>query len=266
MNTNIEKIKAVAKSLLYSEPTINRVPIIMVHHPFFTDWLVSGTDENNKPSFIQIFYIDNLEDGADKAECERNLLRVCRLYEEFIDKGNSIQDICEYINEPYRMTFLKLAKPYIEKNEFDELLGDMWVQYGGNIDANITINEFVEMFSKADKTKLMSKDEIEIFNSLPEEVTIYRGVSHHSAEANALSWTCNYDIAEWFATRYNNRLEALKMNKGYILKGKVKKEDILAYFNRREESEILIVPDKVYDIEKIRPNNEKQRTFQEIKR
>lgn len=62
----------------------------------------------------------------------------------------------------------------------------------------------------------MTKEELKIFNSLPDEFTIYRGVGHKRKE-KGLSWTLSKDTAEWFMNRYEGK-------DNHILTAKVKKK------------------------------------------
>ena len=116
-----------------------------------------------------------------------------------------------------------------------------------NQDANITIEEFVQWFSQADRKNLMEKDELEYYNNLPETVKIYRGVAVGRAEQQGLSWTCNYETAKWFSQRFDRADE-----KGYIIKGEIAKKDIFAYLNGRNEDEILCNSSKVMNKEIIK--------------
>lgn len=70
---------------------------------------------------------------------------------------------------------------------------------------------------------------------------IERGVTPDD-NPNGMSWTRKYDKAVWFANRFGN---------GYVIKGTAKKEDVLAYFSRRGEEEIVIEAKKVIDKENI---------------
>ena len=46
-----------------------------------------------------------------------------------------------------------------------------------------------------------------------------------------MSWTRDLKKAEWFAGRFG---------KGYVLEGTAEKKDVLAFFGRRNEEEIVI--------------------------
>jgi hypothetical protein len=73
---------------------------------------------------------------------------------------------------------------------------------------------------------------------LPRTLTIYRGYRYRNADG--WSWTLDQKKAMWFA----NRLEVLG-GKPKVATGKVKKSDVIAYFSRRKEKEIVVDPSKI---------------------
>ena len=56
----------------------------------------------------------------------------------------------------------------------------------------------------------------------------------------ALSWTLDKEKAEWFAHRFGED--------GTVYQARIGKEHILAFFNARNESEVIIDPDRLTDI------------------
>jgi hypothetical protein len=89
---------------------------------------------------------------------------------------------------------------------------------------------------------MMDEDERKTFGELPDELTIYRGYA--GKRKNGLSWTLSLEKAEWFADRF----EMMTGETSYVVKGTCKKADVIAYFDRRQEDEILIDPAKVVGI------------------
>jgi hypothetical protein len=89
------------------------------------------------------------------------------------------------------------------------------------------------MFKKCDKKYLMTDEDYQVYEQLPETFTIYRGVAV-GRNPKGLSWTQNLETAKWFAHRFDQ-----KDKKGYIQIGTAKKENVLAYFNTRNEDEIV---------------------------
>ena len=95
---------------------------------------------------------------------------------------------------------------------------------------------WIDTFKSIKNTKLlMDYDELNYFNNLPEKIVIYRG----GVSKRGISWTLNKDIAEWFANRFR------AINKGgQLFEKKVYKNDCIAYFNDREEEEIIYIGDE----------------------
>ena len=89
------------------------------------------------------------------------------------------------------------------------------------------------------KRKLMNSKERKVIQDLPQHVTIFRGYNDLENTGHGLmsvSWTLSEDLADWFARRFAGDSNAL------VAEGICKNSNILAYFNRREEEEIVINP------------------------
>jgi hypothetical protein len=84
----------------------------------------------------------------------------------------------------------------------------------------------------------MSEEEREAFAALPEELCVFRGYSRYRLRtARGLSWTLDRAKAEWFARRFSFR------SRGYVATGCVPKSKVLAYFDGRQEREIVVLPE-----------------------
>lgn len=94
---------------------------------------------------------------------------------------------------------------------------------------------------------LMEEEERKFLDELPEKITIYRGCSKKEIKSNKLrfSWTLDKKVAEFFAYEHINGLsesfEKVKSDFDVIEKT-INKSEVIAYFNSREESEILYFP------------------------
>jgi hypothetical protein len=89
------------------------------------------------------------------------------------------------------------------------------------------------------KEYLMTEVERELFNKLPEELTIYRGCSDKEIESGNLrfSWTLDEKVAKFFAKKYKKNLNA----KCSVITKIVDKSSVLAYFTGRTEEEIIFI-------------------------
>lgn len=83
----------------------------------------------------------------------------------------------------------------------------------------------------------------ELLKDYPDELTIYRGGNSESSKSDeGYSWSFDINVANFFACRRGN-------DDGYIATGKVKKADVIEVFLDRNEDEVIVFPEKVYDIE-----------------
>lgn len=198
-------------------------------HPFLNDRIVYFEDDTEHP------FHDILNDDA---ALQKAVLR----YRNFIEKSGSIDEILLLITKPYRLQFLDIIQKGLSPDEMGRLLAGVWV---GNECPNndvIPLSTIIKWFKNASKQSLMYADEFAYYDSLPDEFTVYRGIGSESNK-KGISYTLSLEKAEWFANRFQK--------KGYVLTGTAKKKDVIAYFNRREEQEILIEPKKIASLHKM---------------
>ena len=94
-------------------------------------------------------------------------------------------------------------------------------------------------------------ESLEIYNKLPDEVMVYRGILVMDKLDGRLgvSWTTDLEVAKMFALRF-------KISGGtpWISKGQISKENIKYFTNARQESEVILNPDDMLwsDYEEIR--------------
>lgn len=83
---------------------------------------------------------------------------------------------------------------------------------------------------------ISTDEERELFESLPDEVTVYRGCflnEQNRKQGFNLSWTLSREVAEFFAHRFN------QAGRG-VFEATISKSRILGLFLDREEAEVLI--------------------------
>jgi len=101
--------------------------------------------------------------------------------------------------------------------------------------ANLTEKEIIQMFRAAPFEDLMHEDDLAVYNPLPSEITVWRGVSSLSKyKERGFSWTHNKKQAEWFS--YVNSSNGSPT----IIEAKIKKESILLYSSF--ENEVVVNP------------------------
>lgn len=228
MKTNLDKVKEVAIMFLYLEPTYKEIPIF-VAHPFFDSSFLMDYETHN---------MYNIFEDTDIFNKNRMFM------EKLIKKETSLYSIIIMICKPYQLTFFKYIKDYLSEEDFSKLLISSWTSTEFNTnDKNVTLREFVSWFKKANKSYMMDESELKVFNDLPEEVVIYRGVGNRKYK-NGMSWTLNKNKAIWFSKRFN-------FDDKHVYQGIIAKKDILVYTNQRDEQEIIVDYKKIKNIGEI---------------
>ena len=232
--TDMEGVQLVAKGLLSTEIRDTEYAPFIISHPFANSGIVFLPRKNGR-------------EMLDITSSEENRMQWRKYLDKRIDQAESVFQICCMMNKPYLLTFLKYAQPHIEQKEFAQLLGLCWMQTEGpNQDVNVSQKEFVEMFQKASAEDLMNLDEHRKLAELSDEIEIYRGVTEKNKDnILAMSWTMKQETAEWFAKRFKG--------KGKVYRAKIRKEDILAVFLGRNESEIIVDPKNLKEISLCEP-------------
>ena len=218
--TNLDAIKSVARTLLYVDITETEFPFLLIH-PFLNNRFMSFNNKDKIPK--------------DILASDENLQKARDFFEERINKSDNVWQILMYMHTPYRPLLFKLCANDLSDKDYAQMLVEVWTgTENPNQDANVKIEEWIRFFKKAKKDLLMTEEELAIYNGFndTDEITIYRGVGHER-EPYGLSWTANIATAQWFANRWGNR-------DAYIFKTTCKKPDILAYFNRRKENELVV--------------------------
>lgn len=215
--TNLDKIKDIAILFLNFEIKDTELSPLFIIHPYFESGYVSISNE-----IINI--MENKENYFLAIKKYKDRIMTCDLYGLYL-----------LIRKSYRFTFFKYTKEYLSLEDYSKLLSDIWTgSENPNNDVNVSLKESSNMFKLADKKKLMTDEEYLYYESLSNEFKIYRGVAV-GRNHNGLSWTIDKEKAEWFSNRFNRNQQV-----GYLREAICKKEDVLAYFNRRGENEIVV--------------------------
>ena len=225
--TDLQHVKITARELLYTDIVETRYSPLIVQHPFTSSGIVMIPNyKNGEP-------INMIEDKNAQSEWRYHIV-------DLINNSKDVYGIYPLINKPYRMTFLKFCSPYLSRKEFSDLLSDAWTSSENpNRDPNFTLDELLDMFKMADKQVMMSEEDNRYLQKLPSTLTVYRGVTDSNSDnSEALSWTTEKDVAEWFSKRYGQS--------GTVLEAQIDKEHIYAFFGG--ESEVIVDPRYLTDI------------------
>lgn len=231
--TDMEGLKRLANTLLQLD--IQKTPMspLVVKHPFTDSGIVGVTGKDGHLA------IANLVDNKEDLKTWRKQTAGC------IDQAESPFQVVVLITKPYLLGFLKFARPYLSQKDFSEMLADAWIRSEApNDDPNLSKPKLLAMFRKADPNILMNEDERKILQGLENPVTVYRGVTSYNAKnVQALSWTLDEKVAKWFAHRYGEQ--------GTVYQARIHKDDIYAVFTGRNESEVIVDPKHLVEIEPV---------------
>ncbi len=153
------------------------------------------------------------------------------------------------IEGPYKLQMLEHYGPLIPPERYWPILGDVWVHVENAHQQPVkALHKLWRMYKTSNpRTLAMSPDEVEAYNALPDELTIFRGHSRKKTRRiGDLSWTLNRDVAFWFAKRFKQPEQ-----EKCLLVGKVKKKHVWAHFTCRNEDEIVVARNRVYDVVEI---------------
>lgn len=227
--TDLNRVKWVAKQLVMIEPHLTEFSPVVVQHPFTSSGMVAI------PSDEGIKHVD-ITKSPEELVSWQNYMKAQ------IDEAKSAYHIYMMTNKPYSMTFLKFAKPHLSQKDFSEILADAWIRSENpNLGKNFKQKELLQMFKDAAPHILMDKDEQKQLAELDDTVTVYRGVTTYNAKnIKALSWTLEQKTAEWFANRFGED--------GTVYEAQIPKQHIYALLNGRGESEVIVDPKYLTDI------------------
>ena len=216
--TDLTAIKNILKDFLHMPVEETEYSPIVVQHPIFE----SG-----------ISYVNNKMTDIMTPE---GFAAVAKRVEEDIDKIDDAFGCANILRQSYYLTFLKFAKESLSLTDFSMLLGRFWTEEENpNGDVNVPVSLSARWFKSTDKQALMYDDAYKTYKDLPETFTVYRGVTP-GRNPDGMSWTRDLSKADWFSRRFGD---------GYVLEGIANKKDVLAFFSRRGEEEVVIEAKKV---------------------
>ena len=216
--TDLTAIKNILKNFLHMPVEETEYSPIVVQHPIFE----SG-----------ISYVNNRMTDIMTPE---GFAAIAKRVEEDIDKIDDALGCVNILRQSYYLTFLKFAKESLSLTDFSMLLGKFWTEEENpNGDVNVPVSLSARWFKSADKQALMYDDEYKTYKDLPETFTVYRGVTP-GRNPDGMSWTRDLSKDDWFSSRFGD---------GYVLEGIANKKDVLAFFSRRGEEEVVIEVKKV---------------------
>lgn len=222
--TDLVRVKMIAHILLDMPIAQTSFSPAIVSHPFTSTGVTANLNEDG--SFSMVDLLNKEEDRAKWRE----------MMGEQIDSAENAGQVFSLLNKPYYLTFLKFSAPVLSQKDLGQLLADAWIlEECPNQDRNVSKQELLNLFRSVPPELLMNEEERAAYRTLDDPVTVYRGVTSYNAKnIKALSWTLDRETAEWFAHRFGEE--------GTVYEAQIPKKYILAYFNGRNESEVVVDP------------------------
>lgn len=230
MTTNLQEIKNTTKAIARAVRVTNTNGLPIAIHPFIDSviWY-----DKVKPS--EIATVQNDIDSFDLTN-QSVFDEWCKWFNRRVDECKNATRVYMLWRDPWKLTFMKYCGEHLNKRAYAEFLADAWVtEENPNMDVNMSLEEAIQCFKKAEKRHLMTEEDYLYYNNLPSEIEVFRGVSKGRVELG-LSWTDNREKAIWFMERFKGK----KMGEQKLLKATIRKDDVLAYFNTRNEQEIVV--------------------------
>ena len=228
MRTDIEEIRNTTMLLFDAVPITalggDLKGLGICQHPFTTSTTILKPRENTTL---------DLTNPLDKAVYRQRVFDVI--------KKSDLSGCYLMIQTAWKMTWFKFCSPYMSTKDFAEYLKQSWQQEENpNQDVNVSCREAIKYFKKANKKYLMEPEDKAYYDSLPDPLTVYRGVSP-GREKYGLSWTDDKEKAEWFKARFEHN------EPGILLTATIPKKHAICYINDRDEKEIVVDVNAIKD-------------------
>lgn len=145
----------------------------------------------------------------------------------------------------YRLQAFHTAQHQMSDADYWSILGRVWTdsenlhQYGDMLPSLI-------QSERPGRENMMRSWEKAVFDTLPDELVVYRG--HHGRNRMGWSWTLSQWQARWFSMITDRKARG-------VVRGKVKKTDVVALMLRRKEFEVIVNPEDVSNPRRFDPDN-----------
>lgn len=212
---NLAKVKKMANVFLQLDIKETDISFIATH-PFTNMWITAIFDHGTYKTL-------DLHEKED-AKLWRDRLR------EKINESEDLIQLLMLFHRPYILTFLKYIVDDLDEADLGRVLKNFWqsIEFP-NSNGGVPTKTLISWFKKAKKENLMNAEELDFIRNLPDMVTLYRGVSKYNQKnTKALSWSLEKEIAERFATRFDNE--------GELWTIQIPKKRIICYFQAESEA------------------------------
>lgn len=193
-----------------------------------------------KDDFIEDDDFDEEEDDVINPYANLYLPGELALLEKYIEGGVSFDDVLLGCSTNEGIKYFTRYESKLTDKEYWTNLNYVYAMHDYQ---KLPSELYQALFSSArkDKRYLMKKEEHQFLKSLPDKITIYRGMSEEEFNGNnfGISWTLSKKVATLFANRslYGERKKKVKQMI-------IDKSRIVAYFSDRDEEEIIYFESK----------------------
>ena len=166
---------------------------------------------------------------------------ICRVNDRVLSYDEAL-DVLAWANSFERIpAFLKLRDQVKDPASYWRLLAGTYQMSDNLFQWRDEIRECF-LSEKPFREQLMEQDEKQLLSSLPDHLTIYRGMTVTEANSGnyGISWTLSREIAEFFAYEYWRNIDTNNEQKTVVSK-QIRRDQIIALFNSRNEKEVIYI-------------------------
>lgn len=165
--------------------------------------------------------LHNLQDNSHNLTQKQHILT----------KNEFLQNICR-MSGVERFTYFAQNNHVLDfDNDYWNVLGTIWKDDGSVAETQELFVELLRNPARRNKHKIMKTNERREYAKLPKVVTAYRACGHIDEISTSISWSLDKKFVERYAESTGRTIIATL---------DFKKSEIFAYFNRRNESEIIV--------------------------
>ena len=216
-----------------------------IKHPLMNEMVFGELDQVIPESFKKAI----LPKGLDAKTFADAYVQKINFKQGQLDEAISQQNwdkVFMLIEKPFRLNWLEENIDLIKDDkQYYNFLKDAYMMTEFPMNGFSNYRDLLDLFYARENSKLMlDKDELELLNSLPNEVKIWRGVKVDDVlddDNIGLSFTLNKDKAIWFAERFSQA----GVSQAILIEAVVKRDDILSIFLNRDEEEVIVNPEDI---------------------
>lgn len=121
----------------------------------------------------------------------------------------------------------------LDDTAYWQILATIWIKSPANTQH---LDRWIKLFSstRRNRHKLMKKKDRQVWRNLPNYIQCYRAIMLGEDVNKAICWATNRKSAEFFQRHYQKD--------GGVVTKTFPKNRIIAYFDRRSENEVIVLP------------------------